>query len=136
RHPEWFNEPVTTIVLAPLPPEATAELTRLVLRHADVVPDDLVELIVGRCDGNPFFIEELVKMLIDDGVIRTDRPDGGWSIDVERLAGSPVPATLTGVLQARLDHLRSDQLVALQCAAIVGRVFWDTSVAALDDTST
>jgi class 3 adenylate cyclase/tetratricopeptide (TPR) repeat protein len=137
RYPEWFGEPsMARIDLAPLPPEAIADLTRLVLQHADVVPDELVELIVARCDGNPFFAEELVKMLIDDGVIRTDAPDQSWSIDMARLAVSRVPATLTGVLQARLDHLGPFELTTLQCASIVGRVFWDSSVAALDDTAT
>ena len=138
RHPEWFSDTsmVRRIDLAPLQPDATADLVRLVLQYADTVPDELVELIVGRCDGNPFFVEELVKMLIDDLVIHTDAADGRWSIDVERLAVSRVPATLSGVLQARLDHLEPDELNTLQCAAVVGRVFWDTSVAALDDGAT
>ena len=106
---------------------------RRILQRADVVPDDLVELIVGRCDGNPFFVEELLKMLVDDRVIRTDGPDGRWSIDGDRLALSRVPATLTGVLQARLDNLAPQELTVLQCASIVGRVFWDASVAALHE---
>jgi predicted ATPase len=106
---------------------------RRILQRADLVPDDLVELIVGRCDGNPFFVEELLKMLVDDRVIRTDGPDGRWSIDGDRLALSRVPATLTGVLQARLDNLAPQELTVLQCASIVGRVFWDTSVAALHE---
>src|SRR4249919_531263 len=62
RHPEWFSDTsiVRRIDLAPLPPDATADLVRLVLQYADTVPDELVDLIVGRCDGNPFFVEELV----------------------------------------------------------------------------
>ena len=135
RHPGWLRDASARIDLAPLPPHATAELARLVLQHVDVVPDDLVELIVDRCDGNPFYVEELVKMFVDDGVIRTDGDDGRWSIDAERLAASPVPATLTGVLQARLDHLGAHELITLQCAAVVGRVFWDASVAALDEAA-
>ena len=105
-----------------------------VLQHADVVPDDLVELIVGRCDGNPFFVEELVE----DAHRRSasSEPTGPTAAGRSTSTGSrgsPVPATLTGVLQVRLDHLAPHELVALQCASIVGRVFWDASVAALDD---
>jgi predicted ATPase len=96
------------------------------------VPDGLVELIVERSDGNPFFVEELIKMLTDEGVIRTDALDGRWTIEADRLDRGGVPATITGVLQARLDNLAPAERLALQCAAVVGRVFWDDAVLAQD----
>ena len=96
------------------------------------LPDELVELVVSRADGNAFYIEELVKMLIDSGAIDTSLDDG-WHVDLGRLDPSAVPSTLTGVLQARLDALVVDERRALQCAAVVGRVFWDAAVAALSD---
>ena len=74
-------------------------------------------------------------MLVEEPVIRTDGPDGRWSIDGDRLVLSRVPATLTGVLQVRLDNLAPQELVVLQCASIVGRVFWDASIAALHEGS-
>ena len=71
-------------------------------------------------------------MLIDDGVIDTSARRGRLA----RRPGStrtaaPSRRRLTGVLQARLDALVADERRALQCAAVVGRVFWDAAVALL-----
>jgi hypothetical protein len=75
-------------------------------------------------------MEELVRMLIDDGVI--DAAQQPWRLDEARLEASRVPGTLVGVLQARLDALPAHELAALQRASIVGTVFWDAALAALD----
>ena len=69
-------------------------------------------------------------MLIDDGVIVTSADDV-WRVDLGRLDRGAVPSTLTGVLQARLDALAAEERRTLQCAAVVGRVFWDAAVRAL-----
>ena len=69
-------------------------------------------------------------MFIDDGVIVTSSTtaSGGRPGRLER---SAIPSTLTGVLQARLDTLDGGQRRTLQCASVVGRVFWDDAVSAL-----
>jgi tetratricopeptide (TPR) repeat protein len=74
-------------------------------------------------------MEELVKMLIDQGVIYPDKER--WQIAPDKLAELQVPDTLTAVLQARLDGLSPPQKQALQQAAVVGRVFWDAILAEL-----
>ena len=71
-------------------------------------------------------------MLIDEGVIVTDDAGDGWRIDLDRFDAERIPATLTAVLLARLDGLAPEQRRALQHAAVVGRIFWDAAVAALD----
>jgi oligopeptide transport system substrate-binding protein len=86
-------------------------------------------LIVEGAEGNPFYVEELIKMLIEDGVIVPG--EDRWRVELERLAGVHVPPTLTGVLQARLDSLPAEEKMLLQRAAVVGRLFWDTAVAEL-----
>ena len=63
----------------------------------------LSELIIGRSEGNPFYMEELIKMLVDQGAIEIGSTS--WSLHPERLLATHVPPTLTGVLQARLDGL-------------------------------
>jgi class 3 adenylate cyclase/tetratricopeptide (TPR) repeat protein len=138
RRPDWFDAslPSVQIDLRPLSTDTTAELVREVFQRVDGVPDGLVDLIVERSDGNPFFVEELIKMLTDEGVVRTDAPDGRWTIDADRLDRSRVPATITGVLQARLDNLSPAERLAMQCAAVVGRVFWDDAIRALNQEST
>ena len=100
-----------------------------ILRKAPEVPQALQELIVGGGEGNPFYIEEIVKMLIDQKVIVPDAER--WRIEPERLAAARVPPTLTGVLQARLDELSPPERAVLQRASVVGRVFWDKALEAL-----
>jgi len=68
-------------------------------------------------------------MLIDQGAISVG--EESWRVVLEKLADLEVPATLTAVLQARLDRLTAGQKQALQQAAVVGRVFWDAVLAEL-----
>ncbi len=119
------------IVLAPLDGAATRELVHELLQHAVTVPDELTELITDRADGNAFYVEELLKMLMEDGVIEVGESGAPWEVHVDRLRAVRVPATLTGVLQTRLDSLSADERGALQRAAVIGRVFWDGAVQSL-----
>ena len=90
----------------------------------------LEQLIIRSADGNPFYMEELVKMLVDQGAIVTGAEH--WTLDPARLRVVEVPATLTGVLQARLDGLPEPERYALQLASVVGFTFWDTALAHVD----
>ena len=63
---------------------ATRELVDEVLQCVDEVPAALVDLIIDRTDGNPFFVEEVVKMLIDDGAIVVDPESTRWQVSLER----------------------------------------------------
>ena len=120
----------TRLDLSPLSEASSRELVHEVLQRVASLPEELVELVVDRAEGNAFYVEELVKMLIDDGVIDAS-VDDVWQVALDRLHPSAIPPTLTGVLQARLDALATDERRALQCASIVGRVFWDAAVASL-----
>lgn len=111
-----------------------AGLVHEILHRVDHVPSGFVERVVDRAEGNAFFLEELVKMLIDDGSIVI--ADDGWTIRSDALALGDVPATLTGVLQARLDALSASDRRLLQLASILGRVFWDGAVERLADDLT
>jgi class 3 adenylate cyclase/tetratricopeptide (TPR) repeat protein len=118
------------IDLAPLGPDDSLALADELLKKVADVPTGVRELITGRVEGNPFYMEELVKMLIDQGAIETGA--GGWTLHPEKLGAAGVPATLTGVLQARLDGLAAAEKLALQQASVIGLVFWDAALAALD----
>lgn len=133
--PAWLDGTITAtrVDIEPLDAAATIQLVREVLRLADDPPDELVQLVANRSDGNPFFVEELVKMLIEQGVICTSGVDRAWTIDTAALDVNAVPVTLVGVLQARLDDLAVPEQAALQRAAVIGRVFWDAAVEALGD---
>ncbi|NIP28236.1 MAG: hypothetical protein GWO38_31605 [Phycisphaerae bacterium] len=86
----------------------------------------LLKKIVESAGGNPYYVEELVWMLIEDNVIYEDGEQ--WWVDLERLEELRVPTTLTGVLQARLDRLSDDERQVLQRAAAIGRNFWEAAV--------
>jgi class 3 adenylate cyclase len=115
--------------LQPLADAQREELTRALLRHLPVVPPALTTLIDDQAEGNPFYAEEIIRMLIDDGAIVVTEAD--WKVDEPRLGAARVPPTLTGVLQARIDALSEAQRRALQSASIVGPVFWDDALAHL-----
>jgi hypothetical protein len=100
-----------------------------ILKRVEHLPDSLVDLVVERADGNPFYIEELIKKLIDDGCIVTNTADDRWSADVDRLDETTIPRTLTGVLQARFDVLPEAVRRSLQRASIVGRTFESCPIA-------
>jgi class 3 adenylate cyclase/tetratricopeptide (TPR) repeat protein len=128
RRPAWGEGPVphTRLDLHPLSEQNSRRLIGEILHKAPVIPRALEDLIVGRVGGNPFYIEELIKMLIEDAVIVTG--EDRWHIEMDRLETARVPATLTGVLQARLDGLPPPEREELQHAAVVGRVFWTNVV--------
>ncbi len=117
------------VPLDPLAPEATRELVQHILQKVPEMPEALIELMTSSAEGNPFYIEELTKMLIEDGVIV--KGEDTWQVDTSRLTSARVPATLTGVLQARLDSLQMRERLALQSAAVIGPTFWDAAVAHL-----
>src|SRR5579859_3134726 len=132
RRPNWgAGAPAahTRMELQPLAPRESRRLVGAILRRLPAVPAALTDLVVGGAAGNPFYVEELIQMLIDEGVIRT----GGavWAVEAGRLAPARVPATLMGVLQARLDGLPGAERAVLQRAAVVGPVFWEAAVAHL-----
>jgi tetratricopeptide (TPR) repeat protein len=105
------------LALAPLGPEAVqAMLAELVGSDPSVA--ELAKLIRERSQGNPFFIEELVRSLAQDGSLDGERGD-------YRLVRAPnetaVPANVQAVLAARIDRLASRDKRVLQAAAVIGR---------------
>jgi class 3 adenylate cyclase/predicted ATPase len=89
----------------------------------------LREQLIETADGNPFFMEEMVNLLVDRGAIVAD--GDAWRLR-EPVADAPrLPGTLAGVLQARLDALPPALVQVLQRAAIVGHAFWDDALRAL-----
>ena len=129
---DWFGEDIAheRLDLKPLDKEVSQRLAESLLQRLDDIPAALRAVITDGAEGNPFYMEELVKMLIDDGVIEVDAER--WHVLPDKLLTAHVPTTLTGVLQARLDALGARERTALQNAAVVGHVFWDQALAAID----
>ena len=128
RHSQWGADQQyhSHLEISPLSNPDSRLLVDEILQKVDQVPAALRELIISNTEGNPFYIEELVKMLIETDVIFT-RGDT-WQIELDRLAKIEVPDTLTGVLQSRLDSLPTFERRILQIAAVMGKDFWDDAV--------
>lgn len=126
RRPGWGGgrRNFSSVFLDPLPPEDTSRLLDLLLSIADL-PGSLRERIVERADGNPFFVEEIIRHLIDqERIVPTA---DGWQADGS-LADVDIPDTIQSVLAARIDLLGAEEKRTLQAAAVVGRVFWPAPV--------
>lgn len=141
----------TTIELEALSAEETNELIDELL-NTNELPDVLRNTILARAEGNPFFVEEIVRMLIDQGMLVYEEDAHGhasWHLlhnEEEVLLSEPttpvespddtqptvqyilplprVPDTVQGVLAARVDLLNPVEKHILQHAAIIGRTFW------------
>jgi class 3 adenylate cyclase/tetratricopeptide (TPR) repeat protein len=90
---------------------------------------ELKRTIVERSEGNPLYVEEIVRKLIDDGVIRATEASR-WEV-ARPFEEIEVPRSIQGLIAARLDGLPEDEKAVLQDAAVVGRVFWLGAVAEL-----
>src|SRR5207248_831391 len=80
----------------------------------DRAPAELLDRLTASSDGNPLFVRELVRMLIDDGVVRRDE-DNQWTLAVDA-AEMEVPPTIQSLLAARLDRLRPQERTVLERA--------------------
>jgi class 3 adenylate cyclase/tetratricopeptide (TPR) repeat protein len=118
------------IELGPLDESASRLLANELLRKLPEVPAALEALISGGAEGNPFYMEELVNMLVDQGAIEAEPQR--WTLHPHKLLAAHVPQTLTGVLQARLDGLPATERFTLQEASVIGFVFWDQALVAID----
>ena len=113
-----------------LEPLGAADARELVanLLEVDDLPIRVRSLILEKAEGNPFFVEEVIRTLLDRGLVI--KRDGHWHATQE-IEQIEVPDTLNGVLTARLDALDDSAKRVLQIAAVVGREFDDEQVAAV-----
>ena len=132
RRTDWRSTEgfIKRIDLEPLDKTGSRLLANELLKRLVEIPATLRDLVTGGAEGNPFYMEELIKMLIDQGAIETT--DAQWRVNAEKLVSTQVPPTLTGILQARLDGLPSAERKALQKASVIGFTFWDRALGALD----
>ena len=126
RRPGWGGgkRNAITISLTPLSSDETSELVSALLGQGQLPPEIAVPLL-ARAGGNPLYAEEFVRMLLERGSLVEQ--DGSWRLAVPEL---PLPETVQGTIAARVDGLLPDEKLALQEAAVVGKVFWLSAVAA------
>jgi class 3 adenylate cyclase/tetratricopeptide (TPR) repeat protein len=117
---------VTRLDLAPLTPGDAGELAASLL-DATPLTSELRTPLLDRANGNPLFVEEYVRLLVDrDLLVRTDA-----GLAMREGAALPVPDSIHAVLAARLDALPGEWKAVLGDASIIGSVFWDGAVVAI-----
>jgi class 3 adenylate cyclase/tetratricopeptide (TPR) repeat protein len=122
-----FN--ATTTLLEPLSDEECGDLIGNLLGRA-ALPEEARDRILAAAEGTPLFVEEMLSMLIDDGLVA--RVDDRW-VATGALSDLRVPPTIQALLAARLDQLTGDERAAIQRAAVCGKQFHVGAVSALLD---
>ena len=117
----------TSILLEPLPADDASRLVDNLLGRADL-PAVARDRILDAAEGNPLFVEEMLAMLIDDGLLRLE--DGTWR-SAEDLADVTIPPTIHLLLAARLDRLDADERAVIERGAVEGKVFHAGAVTSL-----
>jgi class 3 adenylate cyclase/predicted ATPase len=107
----------TQLRLHPLPSESAEELLQALL-GTDQTLQPLKRLLIGRTEGNPFFLEESVRTLVESQVLTGER--GAYRL-ARALPSIQVPPTVQAVLAARIDRLLPEEKRLLQAAAVVGK---------------
>ena len=106
----------TQLRLDPLPPASADELLQALLGD-DPSLAPLTQLLIARTEGNPFFLEESVRTLVETGVLVGE--PGAYRL-AQALPTIQVPATVQAVLAARIDRLPPEEKRLLQTAAVIG----------------
>ena len=116
-----FPHAYAEIVLRPLDAAGTTELVDALLHIIDL-PDQFRELILRKTDGNPYFVEEIVRTLVEDGVVAQANEGLRWRSDLA-VQDIAIPDTLQALLMARIDRLEREARSTMQIASVIGRSF-------------
>jgi class 3 adenylate cyclase/tetratricopeptide (TPR) repeat protein len=130
--PGWgggkFN--ATSVLLERLSDEDSAELVLNLLGRAGLA-EDVRARITDAAEGNPLFVEEMLAMLIDDGLL--ERSNGDW-VPVGDFEMVAVPPTIQALLAARLDRLGASERSVIERASVEGKLFHHGGVVELSPT--
>jgi class 3 adenylate cyclase/tetratricopeptide (TPR) repeat protein len=116
------------VVLGGLDADASRQLALEVL-DTDELPEGVLRRALDASEGNPLFLRELLRLLVDDGVLVRDE-HGRWTLTVE-VDAIQMPASIHAALAARIEQLQPDERAVLQAASVIGRHFPRGAVAAL-----
>jgi predicted ATPase/class 3 adenylate cyclase len=131
HHPQRLRE----VNLHPLTQEESRELIEYTV-GSGVLDNETIHLIIDRAEGSPLFVQELIYMLVDQGVlVRSDTPGTvKWS-QVRPVTSLDLPGTLQNLVLARIDRLSPAERRTLQMAAVIGPIFWTKVLEALSESN-
>jgi tetratricopeptide (TPR) repeat protein len=112
-----------------LEPDDAEQMFRNLLSRVKDLPDDIAQTAVEMTGGNPAFLEQLVKLYIDNGTINARQ--AVWTIDPEKAAATELRISIEEAIEARVAALENDERDLLEKAAVFGNVFWVSAVIAM-----
>jgi class 3 adenylate cyclase/tetratricopeptide (TPR) repeat protein len=128
RRPDWSSSPTASrIELERLTEDETAAVAEHLLGRAGL-DERIRSRVIAAAEGNPLFVEQLLSMLVDEGLIRFE--NGCWRA-TEEIDRAVVPPTIQALLAARLDYLEHDERAVIEPAAVVGQIFVKDAVSYL-----
>ncbi len=117
------------IDLRNLEPEDAEAMFGNLLSRVRNLPDDTIQNAVEMTGGNPAFLEQLVRLFLDNGTIDTSGPV--WILDPNKAADTELPISIEEAIEARIAALENDERDLLEKAAVFGNVFWVSAVIAM-----
>ncbi len=134
RHQRWGAgaSDHTRIDLGPLAAREAEAMVRQLLARVEHLPPAIVTDAVEMTSGNPFFLEELVRVFVADGIL-VPQPgaDGKWRIDLQRARRVQLPVTVEEAVQVRIGSLSPEERDLLEKGATFGSVFWTGALTCL-----
>jgi tetratricopeptide (TPR) repeat protein len=117
------------IDLRNLEPDDAEQMFRNLLPRVPGIPDETTQAAVEMTGGNPAFLEQLVRLFVENGTIDTRQPT--WQLDPDKAAQTELPISIEEAIEARIAALENDERDLLEKAAVFGNVFWVSAVIAM-----
>jgi predicted ATPase/class 3 adenylate cyclase len=127
-HPEWLMERdnAKAITLDPLSSTESSIVVNNLL-GTGALNEAARARIVEAAEGNPLFVEQMLSMLIDEGILQRGSPEDQWIL-VSDLGAFTIPPTISALLTARLDRLGPTDRVVIERGAVIGQIFFRGAV--------
>ena len=117
------------IDLRNLESEDAEQMFKNLMARCTTVPEDTIQNAVEMTGGNPAFLEQLVRLFLENGTIDASTPK--WRLDPDKAAATELPISIEEAIEARIAALENDERDLLEKAAVFGNVFWVSAVIAL-----
>ncbi|HEX4579296.1 MAG TPA: adenylate/guanylate cyclase domain-containing protein, partial [Candidatus Dormibacteraeota bacterium] len=129
QRPAWGDEAgAEVLTLRPLTEAESVEVVGNLL-GTGTLDSRTTARIIAAAEGNPLFVEQMLSMLIDDGLLARD--DHGHWVATSDLTGIAIPPSIGALLGARLDRLSDAERTALERGSVIGQTFYTDAVANL-----
>jgi len=127
------SEKYSEIIIEPLGTDDTNELIDELLQIKDI-PQEARKLVLRKAEGNPYFVEEVVRWFVDQEMVH-QTPNGlEWNKSSD-ITDATIPDSVQSLLMARMDRLSADAKDTLQLASVIGRAFYHRVLGKISDSS-